>query len=101
MVYYISDLLLLLRQHGNTPLHMASQRGITETAEMLIKRGANIYIKNKVSAISYCNPRRCILHIYYFIFHYDDYFIFHYARKDTLRFIRLLGKAKLKLQRYC
>ena len=45
---------------GSTPLHLASEKGYTETAEMLIKHGANIDTQARVSiAISFVISKRC------------------------------------------
>ena len=37
---------------GETPLHLASQEGKTETAEMLVTHGANINIQDNVRILN-------------------------------------------------
>ncbi len=40
-------------QKGNTPLHVVCEKGHTETAQLLIDRGADLHKCNKVHVYTY------------------------------------------------
>ncbi len=49
---YVPGLFSFYKEGGFTPLHLACKAGKTETAEVLIKHGANIDMKNMVSKVN-------------------------------------------------
>ncbi len=45
---YIAIREITLLQEGNTPLHIACENGDTKTAQLLIKKGADLHQRNRV-----------------------------------------------------
>ncbi len=67
-INYIAIREITLLQEGNTPLHIACENGDTKTAQLLIKKGADLHKCNRVCYfraetlyVLYVNPRLSVI----------------------------------------
>ena len=53
LLFYTETVIVSFFQEGNTPFYCAAKGGHYETADILLKHGADIVITDKVSCIPY------------------------------------------------